>query len=86
MYNDKYFTDILSIDNKKFDIFQGYRKFLFNIVSKNVLPFYALTYLEATYYEKTPWTVDQIETMKTEFNKGHLIGLYEKENVDDIVK
>ena len=27
MYNDKYFTDILSIDNKKFDIFQGYQEF-----------------------------------------------------------
>ena len=47
---------------------------------------YLYTYLEATYYEKTPWTVDQIETMKTEFKNGHLIGLYEKENVDDIVK
>ena len=47
---------------------------------------YLYTYLEATYYEKTPWTVEQIETMKTEFKKGHLIGLYEKENVDDIVK
>ena len=26
MYNDKYFIDILSIDNKKFDIFQGYQE------------------------------------------------------------
>ena len=40
----------------------------------------------SAYYEKTPWTIDLIETMKTKFKKGHLIGLYEKENVDDIVK
>ena len=59
----------------------------FNIVIIYALPSFSyIQYLEATYYEKTPWTVDQIETMKTEFKKGHLIGLYEKENVDDIVK
>ena len=40
----------------------------------------------SAYYEKTPWTIDLIETMKTKFKKGQLIGLYEKENVDDIVK
>ena len=46
---------------------------------------YFFHFVASTYYEKLPWTVDKIQTMQAKFKKGNQIGLYDKENVDDIV-
>ena len=43
-----------------------------------------LHFIVSTYYEKLTWTIDKINSIQAEFRKGKQIGLYDKENVDDI--
>ena len=39
-----------------------------------------------SHYEQIRWTVDKLETMQKDFRNGKFIGIYHKENVDDIAK
>ena len=62
------------------------QNFYYHKLTKKNIRFLSFLHIGVTHYEQIRWTVDKLETMQKEFRDGKLIGLYEKENVDDIVK